>query len=218
MKSVQTLDAVKVEISSSEREASSSSLSELSRSEQAPDPKIARSWRNQIARIFAGKPVIALSESESIFPMSPEQAWSTIAFYEELLCPLPLLLRLAVPEPLGVEGKKSGVGSVVYCVYRLGYLRKRVTQMDAPSVLRFEVLEQNLGIEKGLRAIKGYYLLEPVGDGCRIRVGTHYESRMHPRWLWSPVEQCMMHALHGHILENMKQSGLRALKAQGAAQ
>lgn len=180
----------------------------------APNPNSQNSWRNRIARFFAGKPVFALSETESIFPMSAEQAWSSIAFYEELLCPLPFLLRLAVPEPLGVEGKKTGVGSEVYCVYRLGHLRKRVTQMDPPHTLRFEVSEQDLGIENGLRAMNGYYLLEPVSEGCRIRVGTHYESRMHPRWLWKPIEQALLHALHSHILENMKHSALRTLAAQ----
>lgn len=213
MKSIGVFDPVSGEASSAFNPAvpAASARTPL---RQTSSPNTQNSWRNRIARIFAGKPVFALSKTESVFPMSAEQAWPSIAFYEELLSPLPFLLRLAVPEPLGVEGKKTGVGSEVYCVYRLGHLRKRVTQMDAPHTLRFEVLEQDLGIEDGLRASSGYYVLEPIPEGCRIQVGTHYESRMHPRWLWRPIEEILLHALHSHILENMKDSALRTLAAQ----
>lgn len=174
---------------------------------QKPGPQAgqgAPGWRNRVARVFAGAPANELVETQSYFPMSREDAWSRIVFYEEALRPLPWLLRVAVPQPLGVQGEKSGAGALVRCVYREGFLVKHITVMEPPRRLCFRVLDQQLGMEDALRALDGYYELEPLTDGCRVLLATHYRSYLRPRWLWRPIEKGLIMQLHRHILANMQ--------------
>lgn len=172
--------------------------------EMTPAPAQGIGWRNRMARVFAGGAVADLVETQSLFTVDQPEAWQRIVFYEEAPAPLRWPLRAVLPQPLGVRGEKSGAGALVECLYRGGSLMKQVTVMVPPRTLCFRVVDQNLGIEDGVRALDGYYELEPQSGGCRVTLATHYESRMHPRWFWQPLEKHFLTQLHRHILASMQ--------------
>jgi hypothetical protein len=131
--------------------------------------------------------------------------WQCLMFYEDVpRRPWPLL-RLILPQPLHSEGDKLTVGGLVRCTYSRGYLLKRSTEVDADRRLRFEVVEQKLGIERRARARCGSYELEPTARGTCVTLTTVYESRLWPRFLWRPVERYLCHRLHQHILFGMQE-------------
>jgi hypothetical protein len=78
---------------------------------------------------------------------SPEAVWKRLMFFEEVPGRPPWVLRLLLPDPVRSEGEKSGIGAVVQCTYAVGDLVKRITAVDPPFHLGFEVVEQRLGIE-----------------------------------------------------------------------
>jgi hypothetical protein len=125
--------------------------------------------------------------------------------YEEVDRP-PLLLRLLLPQPLSTQGDKSRLGAAILCAYREGDLTKRITAVDRPHLLEFEVVSQCLGIEGCVTARGGAYQIEPRGANCRIALVTNYYARLRPRVLWRPVERWIAHRFHHHILAGMRQS------------
>ncbi|HCT62162.1 MULTISPECIES: hypothetical protein [Acidobacterium] len=179
-----------------------------------PTPVPGTGWRNRMARVFAGRTATELVETQSLFTVSQPEAWRRIVFYEEAPAPLRWPLRAVLPQPLGVRGEKNGAGALVQCVYRGGSLMKQVTVMAPPRTLCFRVLDQNLGIEDGVRALDGYYELAPQLEGCSVTLATHYESRMHPRWLWRPLEKYFLTQLHRHILASMQTQNERTCERQ----
>lgn len=194
------------------REDSSKSAATLER--RAQTSSAGKGWRNGFARFFAGAPATELVETHRYFPMNAEKVWECIVFYEEAMSPLPWLLRLAIPQPVGLDGPKSGVDALVQCLYRGGSLVKRITVMNRPHRLCFHVLDQCLGVEDGVRALDGYYEIEPQGDGCDIALATHYRTYMRPRWFWRPVEKLLITRLHQHILVHMRKQKSRVLERQ----
>lgn len=162
-----------------------------------------RDWRDWLGRWTGGQGVREEVETTLIFPMRAVDAWERIVFFEETQRRPPWVLRAVIPEPLRVEGDRSHVGGLVRCVYCGGEIVKHITVLDEPERVSFEVMGQDLGIEKMLRVRVGSYWLEDEGDKCRVRLSTRYTAFLRPRWLWRPLESWLMGMLHRHVLTSM---------------
>jgi len=110
---------------------------------------------------------------------------------------------MLLPTPVRTEGGNKEVGTVVACTYSRGGLTKRITVLDRPRLVRFEVLEQNLGIERCMTTVEGSYEFRAEGTGTRVTLTTQYRGHLRPRWLWQPLERLLAHRLHRHILDGM---------------
>lgn len=166
-------------------------------------------WR--VASWFCGRKRIEQVHTLQHLEAAPERCWSAVVFYEEIPLRAPWLLRLLLPAPLRTAGAKSQPGALVECVYDGGSLTKRITRLDPPHEIAFEVLKQKLGIEACVCACDGSYVLEAEGTGTLVTLMTRYRTRLHPRWAFRPVERAMMHLLHRYVLR-----GLEASLAKGS--
>lgn len=139
------------------------------------------------------------------FHATPQQAWDSILFYEQVEHAPPWLLTLALPRPVRAEGSKAAVGDVQRCVYENGHLVKRVTRCEDRRELAFEVLDQHLHFERDVTLRDGAFRLEPLdAGGTRVVLTTRYVRHLSPAWLWEPMERKIFHTLHGHVLEGMR--------------
>jgi hypothetical protein len=123
--------------------------------------------------------------------------------YEEVPGRQPLLLRAFLPQPVRTEGDKTLVGAKVRCAYRRGELIKRITTVKPPYLLRFEVIEQHLGIEGCSLTLEGSYQIFTCGEATDVVLTTKYCAYLHPRYLWHPLEALLVHQLHNHILRGV---------------
>ena len=134
----------------------------------------------------------------------PEAVWKVLRFYEEIPNrPGPFLSAL-LPLPVRSEGEKTRVGASIRCIYEGGHLVKRITVSEPPHLLRFEVLEQNLGIENSVSMGEGSYEIQPREGGSEVLLTTQYVGHLRPRFLFRPVERMLAHHVHRHILEGMR--------------
>ena len=139
------------------------------------------------------------------FAAPPEQVWGGLMFYEQIDDPPPLHLRLLLPRPIPTDGSKLAVGDEATCLYEGGYLRKRVTRIDACRFYGFDVVEQNLAVGGGLQLSGGCYTLRELPRrGTEVAVTTHYVRRNRPGWLWKPIEATVCHMFHRHLLSAMR--------------
>ena len=174
------------------------------------------SLRNLVSRVGLLFPRNARSEAVQTalhLNAPPEAVWRGILFYEEVPRRPLWFLRIFLPQPICTEGEKTRVGAIVRCTYDGGYLLKRITAVEPARLVRFDVLEQRLGIEDCVSMSQGSYEIRVDGDGSEVVLTTHYRSRLRPRRLWRPLERCLAHQLHRHILD-----GMRATLAVGAAE
>ncbi|HTO89231.1 MAG TPA: hypothetical protein VMR54_17045 [Thermoanaerobaculia bacterium] len=167
------------------------------------------------ATAFAGPAAQAVSVVTGMrFSAPPEQVWVGLMFYEQITQRPPLHLRLLLPVPERAEGRQSAVGDVTRCVYREGYLLKRITEILPCRLCRFEVLKQELPIAGEVRLTSGSYALRELPDrSTRVELETRYLSPRYPRWLWGPIEIAVCHSFHRHILGAMR----RAVESPAAA-
>ena len=135
---------------------------------------------------------------------SGEAVWSALRFYEDVPKRPGLFLLALLPRPIRSEGEKTQVGARVRCEYEGGYLVKRITVAEPGHLLRFEVLEQKLGVENCVSMGEGSYEIRPSGGGSEVLLTTHYRGHLRPRSVWRPFERFLAHHLHRHILEGMK--------------
>lgn len=148
------------------------------------------------------------AESETVatrvhFHASPEAVWNHIMFYEEVPGRPPFLLRALFPHPVRTEGDKSRVGAMVRCVYKRGDLVKRITTVERPRFLQFDVIAQRLGIERCVLTLSGSYQIHASGDSTDVVLITNYRAYLHPRFLWRPLEALLVKQLHCHILRGV---------------
>ncbi len=153
--------------------------------------------------LFAGKPESEAVATRVHFDASPETVWNRILFYEEVPARAPLLLRTLLPRPVRTEGNKTDVGATVRCVYRAGEVVKRITAVEPPHLIEFEVIEQRLGIETCARTLGGSYQLLPCGAGTDVELVTNYRAYLRPRPIWRPLETLLVRQLHRHILQGI---------------
>ncbi len=159
-------------------------------------------------------PATASVVTEMSVAAAPAQVWQALMFYEQISRRPPIHLRLLLPSPLRVEGRRSAVGDETRCVYEQGFLLKRATRIDPERHYGFEVVEQELKIGSGIRLSGGGYTLTERPDGStRLSLETRYASAVRPRWLWRRIEAVVCHAFHRHILGAMR----REVESLGSA-
>lgn len=156
------------------------------------------------ARLFGGTPVDESVVTTLPFAAPPHQVWDSLLTYEEVRHRPNLLLRLLLPQPLGTAGDKTRPGENVPCTYQHGSLIKRITHVQPPGLLRFDVVNQNLGIENCINACGGSYRILRAASHSTVELTTNYQTRLHPRTLWRPVEHALAHQFHRHILKGMQ--------------
>jgi hypothetical protein len=150
--------------------------------------------------LFARKPESEAVATQIHFDAAPEAVWNRILFYEEVPARPPLLLRALLPRPVRTEGSKTYVGSTVRCTYSSGEVVKRITAVEPPRLIEFEVIDQRLGIERCARTLAGSYRLLACHDGTDVELVTKYRAYLRPRFLWRPLETLLVRQLHRHIL------------------
>jgi hypothetical protein len=168
------------------------------------EPRTAHSLPALLSHLFARNPVAEKVSTRVHFASRPEAIWNEIIFYEEVPGHAPLPLRWFMPAPVRTVGAKSTIGAKVRCIYQSGHLVKRITVLDSPCLLRFQVVEQHLGIEGCAIAKGGSYEIYHSGDETDIVLTTRYHAFLHPRWLWRPFERLIAHQLHRHVLNGMR--------------
>lgn len=170
----------------------------------APQPGAQRQkWYRRLTFLFGGHAVDESVTTRIHFDACPDAVWNQMMFYEEVPGRPPWPLRLFLPAPTGTEGDKGVAGAIVRCAYQGGDLYKRITAVDAPRSVRFEVVRQHLGIEDCVVALGGSYRIDSRGDGCDVSLTTNYRACLCPRRLWRPVEKLLARQLHRHILDGM---------------
>lgn len=170
---------------------------------QSPKSKAGR-WCDSVGRIFGRKGLHESVSTRLFIDASPETVWTRISFYEEIPGRPPFFLRSLLPCPVRSEGEKGAEGGTVRCTYEGGDLLKRITAVEPPYVVEFDVFDQNLGIERCARALGGSYHLRHWGEGSEVVLTTTYLAFLRPRWLWRPFERFLLGQLHRHILNGIE--------------
>jgi hypothetical protein len=170
---------------------------------------VSRELRETAARLDAVQtplPEVEVVVTRRTFAASPLRTWNGLIFYEQVERRAPLLLRRLLPRPLRTEGRKSEIGAAVNCVYDDGYLVKRITAVEPPRRYEFEISEQALEINRGIRLLGGSYVLHELRDGrTEVALTTRFWSPRRPRWLWKRMEAALCHRFHSFILSAMRE-------------
>ncbi len=173
------------------------SMPEIWRSKYAEKGRGLVSW-------LAGRRALSEATATQVrFKASPQAVWNQLMFYEEVPGRPPFLLRLLLPHSLRTEGDKSCVGTTVRCVYRGGDLLKRISAVEPPHYLQFEVVEQRLGIENYIVTVGGSYHIYASEDATEVVLITNYRAYLRPRRVWRPLESFLIGQLHRHILQGI---------------
>jgi hypothetical protein len=167
-----------------------------------------RRWLSRLGALFARNASVDTVSTRASIDAAPEEVWRRIMFYEEVPSPPPLLLRLLLPVPLRTSKTGLCIGAVVQCSYSGGgRLMKRITEVQPPTLVRFEVVEQQLGIERCFTTLAGSYEIARTDGGSEVALTTRYAGHLRPRWLWRTPERVLAHQLHRHILGGMSTQG-----------
>jgi hypothetical protein len=138
-------------------------------------------------------------------PVPVGRAWTGVMFYEEVYHRPPWLLRLGLPRPLYTFGSTSQVGDRKTCVYTKGRLTKQVTARAVNQRLDFAVVQQDHIENHSVRLTGGSFVFRPSSrDSTKVELTTTYQPKLGPRWVWRPFENKAIHALHGYVLEGMR--------------
>lgn len=156
-----------------------------------------------VGHLFPTSAEIEAVTTTARFDVGPAALWQAMMFYEEVPHAPPLLLRWFLPCPVRTQGTGKHEGALVECTYSRGGLTKRITVLERPRLVRFEVLDQRLGIERCLTTVEGSYEFRPCGNGTEVALTTRYRGHLRPRALWRPLERLLAHQLHRHILGGM---------------
>ena len=163
-----------------------------------------RSLASRVGLLFPRNARSEAVETALHLNATPEEVWRGILFYEEVPRRPLWFLRVFLPRPIRTDGEKSRVGAIVRCTYEGGHLLKRITAVEPARLVRFDVLEQRLGVEGCVSMSRGSYEIRATEQGSDVVLTTHYRSHLRPRRLWRPLERCLAHRLHRHILDGMR--------------
>ena len=157
----------------------------------------------RVGRLFPRNLTVDSVQTRAVFDVPADEVWRQMMFYEEVPGRPSWLLRSILPAPVRTSGEKSKVGSLIACVYTGGSLEKRITAVEPPDFISFDVLVQDLGIEDSITMTGGSYQILARANGAEIVLTTLYRGHVRPRWLLRPVERFVARRLHRHILDGM---------------
>lgn len=193
------------------RRSPTAGLSDAAAGPGGAEPARARTrlkdWLWLVGRLFPPGRKIDWVTTRASFEASPEAMWQALMFYEEVPHRPPWLLRALLPTPMRTRGGGKHAGDIIECTYSRGRLLKRITVVERPHLLRFEVIEQQLGVERCFVTIEGSYAIRATGRGSEVALTTRYRGHLRPRTLWRPFERLLAHQLHSHILAGMRVRG-----------
>jgi hypothetical protein len=178
----------------------------------APDPArhhaaeapLLRRAYDRLARLFPRNPRTETVSTRMLLAATPEEVWDGILFYEEVPGTAPWHLRQFLPAPVRTEGDKRAVGAIIHCTYDRASLVKQITHIEHARLMRFDVLEQRLGVENAVTMGEGSYEIRPAGEHSEVILSTHYRGHVRPRWLVRWLEHHLAHDLHRFILGGMR--------------
>ena len=172
-----------------------------------PRPKpVTQGLLSLVGRLFPRNLATEVVATSVRFHASPETVWQRMLTYEDVPAPPPLLLRVLLPYPVRTEGDKTCVGASIQCTYKGGDMVKRITVVERPHLVQFEVTQQRLGIEGCITTLGGSYEIRSCGDQTEVVLTTNYRGYLRPRYFWRPLERFLAHQLHRHILDGMRAS------------
>ena len=177
-----------------------------------PKP-ITQGWLSRVGRLFSRNAAAEAVATAVHFHASPETVWQGMLSYEEVPVSPPFLLRVLLPNPVRTEGDKTCVGADVQCRYKGGDMVKRITVVERPHLMQFEVTQQRLGIEGCITTLGGSYQIRSCGDQTEVVLTTNYRGHLRPRYFWRPLERFLAHQLHRHILDGMRASLPRSTRS-----
>jgi hypothetical protein len=158
-----------------------------------------------VERLIAPPDTVASVVTDRTFRVPPDRAWDSIMFYEQVEHEPPFLLKLALPRPIRAIGSMGAVGDKRRCIYQKGELVKEITRRNVGELLEFRVVEQHIHFEHDVTLIDGSFRLERTeSDETNVVLTTRYVRHLRPAWLWQPMEERIVHTLHGHVLEGMR--------------
>ena len=163
-----------------------------------------RRLASRVGLLFPHNPRGEAVETALHLNATPEEVWQGILFYEEVPRRPLWFLRIFLPRPIRTDGQKMRLGAIVRCTYDGGHLLKRITAVERARLVRFDVLEQRLGVEDCVSMRQGSYEIRAAEAGSEVLLTTRYHSHLRPRWLWRPLERCLAHRVHRHILDGMR--------------
>ncbi len=182
-----------------------------------PEP-VTQGWLSLAGRLFSRNLVTETVATATRFHASPETVWQKMLTYEEVTARPSFILRVLLPTPVRTQGDKTSVGANVLCSYQGGDMVKRVTVVEPPHLLQFEVTRQRLGIEGCVTMLGGSYQIRSCdGDQTEVLLTTNYRGHLRPRSFWRPLERFLAHQLHRHILDGMRASLRRSGSSKHSA-
>jgi len=135
-----------------------------------------------------------------------EQVWSSLEYLRlPFDTPAPFLVRLGLPQPVGIVGGGAFVGAERRVVFTNGTVVARVTRTRPP--FEFDI---DLSIERPGREffdhwstlVDSRFILEPAGEQLtRVTHRTRYRAKVFPRWYFEPVERAGGRLVQRYMLE-----------------
>jgi hypothetical protein len=141
---------------------------------------------------------------------STERVWNSLRFYEELGTPAPLLLRMLLPRPVPAAASTAHPGQETILHYEDGHYARRVVKFEPPRNYEFEVVEQRLASDRGVRLLGGAFALRQLdADHTDLSITTVYSSGLRPRWLFRSLETAVCGRLQRHLLVEIEKRALK---------
>jgi uncharacterized membrane protein YhaH (DUF805 family) len=164
------------------------------------------------------EPIVRSVQTEVIIAAPPSNVWPHVVAFPPLDEPDDWFFRTGVAYPQRAEIHGTGVGAVRHCVFSTGTFVEPIEVWDAPTLLRFSVVEQPEPMEEWspyqihpahldhyLRSVKGQFSLEALPDGRTRLVGTTwYSNRMWPAPYWNQWSDYVIHRIHSRVLTHIQ--------------
>ena len=111
-----------------------------------------------------------------------------------------------MPVPQKTTGKCERVGDISRCCYSDGgYLTKRIREIVDNERVDFGIIEQSIRFHRSVKLLGGSIALEDMGgDRCRVRMVTHYKTRLKPAGLFRWAIARVVKAMHSVVIKDMQ--------------
>lgn len=149
-----------------------------------------------------------------------EAVWPNVIGFSELPKPDEWVFQTGIAFPMRARIEGAGVGAVRHCEFSTGAFVEPITTWDPPRRLSFDVASQPPAMKEwspfrhvhpphldgSLRSRRGEFrLIELPGGRTRLEGSTWYELSMFPELYWKGWTDALLHAIHGRVLEHVKQ-------------
>ncbi|MEO1261121.1 MAG: polyketide cyclase [Bacteroidota bacterium] len=161
---------------------------------------------NPVEQMVLPETKIITIQNSKVLNYDAEIVFDEVKSMDKLDASKPLLMYLGLPSPYRCVLEADTIGAKRHCLFSNGKIIAEITAYEKGKLLEMDVIDYTLTGRDWFQFVDATYIFEELNGQTKITRTSSYQSVLHPRFYWEPLEKLGIEQEHEFVLESLKKN------------